>query len=429
MIVIGGDINGGYVNTPQQDVPNYEFFPSLSDTPVNLTWLADNLPVNLYPLTWLMPSGKLFMQANRSSILYDYNTLVTTDLPAMPYAVRVYPASAATAMLPLTPANNYTATIVFCGGSNPPQWGLDGGPGYNVTAVPADKTCVRINPDDKNPQYIDDDSMPEGRSMGQFVMLPDGTFWMGNGVGMGTAGYGISYSIGRESLTRPLPHLAFTRIVFQHAESFGQAPLYMPAIYNPSAPQGQRWNRTGLTASTNERMYHSSAILLPDSSILISGSNPNADFATVQWRTRTDTERWYPWYYNEPRPVFANPPANLSYGGASFDITLNGLTNETTVKTAHVVLIRGGFNTHAIGFGQRMIQLDNTYTINGPGNVTTLHISQLPGNPGPTLFQPGPAMMFLVVNGIPSQASVSLFPSNTSPDIALLLYSYISHSA
>jgi hypothetical protein len=35
------------------------------------------------------------------------------------------------------------------------------------------------------------------------------------------------------------------------------------------------------------------------------------------------------------------------------------------------------------------------------GNAT-LHVSQLPGNPGPTLFQPGPAMMFLVVEGVPS---------------------------
>jgi hypothetical protein len=36
--------------------------------------------------------------------------------------------------------------------------------------------------------------------MGQFVLLPDGTMWMGNGVGMGTAGYGNEMlSVGRES--------------------------------------------------------------------------------------------------------------------------------------------------------------------------------------------------------------------------------------
>ena len=160
MMIIGGDKNGGYVNTAAQDNPTYEFFPPRGDgTPINLDFLSENLPINLYPLTWLMPSGLLFMQANMTSILYDYNANTTTQLPDMPYAARVYPGSAATAMLPLTPDNNYTVTILFCGGTNTTQYGSDAGAGYNVTAVPADNTCVRINPDDPNPTYIDDDSM------------------------------------------------------------------------------------------------------------------------------------------------------------------------------------------------------------------------------------------------------------------------------
>ena len=382
LIVVGGDKNGGYVNTQYQDNPTYEFFPPKGNgAAVNLQFLSDTLPVNLYALTWLMPSGKLFMQASRKSILYDWRAQETTDLPDMPFATRVYPASAATAMLPLTPQNNYTTEILFCGGSNPPQWGNDGGPGYNVTDVAADNSCVRINPEDPNPTYTTDDYMLEGRSMGQFVYLPDGTMWMGNGVAMGTAGYGDDqFSVG---------------------QSFGQAPLYTPALYNPAAPAGGRWNRTGLTASNNERMYHSTAILLPDSSILISGSNPNKDFTDQQWRSRTDVEKWYPWYYNEPRPSIANPPTTLSYGGNSFDVPIN-TTDENVVQAAKVVVIRGGFNTHAIGFGQRYLQLDSTYTIDMNTNTATLHVSQLPGDPGPTLFQPGPAMIFLVVNGVPS---------------------------
>jgi hypothetical protein len=38
--------------------------------------------------------------------------------PNTPHSVRTYPGSAATALLPLTPANNYTATILMCGGTN-----------------------------------------------------------------------------------------------------------------------------------------------------------------------------------------------------------------------------------------------------------------------------------------------------------------------
>jgi hypothetical protein len=51
-----------------------------------------------------------------------------------------------------------------------------------------------------------------------------------------------------------------------------------------------------------------------------------------------------------------------------------------------------------------MIQLQSTYTLDLNSGNATLHVSQLPGVPGPTLFQPGPAMMFLVVEGVPSIA-------------------------
>lgn len=407
MIIIGGDKNGGYVNTAAQDNPTYEFFPpkTTPNQAYDLQFLSDNLPVNLYALTWLLPSGKLFMQANRGTILFNYKTQDVTDLPDMPHATRVYPASAATAMLPLIPDNNYAAGLLFCGGSNPPQWGNDGTAGYNVTAVAADSTCVRIYPDLANPTYQDDDYMFEGRSMGQFVMLPDQTMWMANGVAMGTAGYGDDhYSVG---------------------QSYGQAPLYMPAIYNHTAPAGSRWNRTGLVASKNERMYHSTAILLPDSSILISGSNPNKDFTTAQWRSRTDVERWFPWYYNNERPDFSSAPSSISYGGNAFNVSLPSL-DEGVVKTAKVVIIRPGFNTHAIGFGQRMIQLRSSYTIDMNSNTTTLHVGQISAaQGGPTLFQPGPALIFLVVQGVPSQGKMIMVgngqmgtqPTSTDPTL------------
>lgn len=58
------------------------------------------------------------MQSNWATVLLDYKAQQETPLDDIPDAVRVYPASAGTVMLPLTPANNYTATVLFCGGSN-----------------------------------------------------------------------------------------------------------------------------------------------------------------------------------------------------------------------------------------------------------------------------------------------------------------------
>ncbi|WRT63285.1 uncharacterized protein IL334_000189 [Kwoniella shivajii] len=390
LIVLGGDNNGGYVSTFTQNNPTYEYWPKQSSGGIHMDFLNYTVPVNLFPLTYLLPGGKLFLQAAYKTILYDMNSRVETPLPDMPYAVRVYPASAATAMLPLTPANNYTVSLLFCGGSSAPfTKSSDGGAGFNVTAIQADDTCVRISPEDANPTYTDDDSMPEGRSMGNFIWLPDGTLWMGNGVNMGTAGYGDEkYSIG---------------------QSYGQAPLYQPAIYNPSAASGKRWSRDGLGESIQERMYHSTAILLPDSSVLISGSNPNKDVTFDQWSTSYEVEQWYPLWYNEERPVASSFPTSLSYGGDAWNLTYTPSDSSSDPSKAKVVVIRTGFSTHAINFGQRYLELETSYTKNSDSGEITLHVSQMP--PNSNIFQPGPAMIFLTVDGVASQGKMIMIGS------------------
>jgi len=62
-------------------------------------------------------------------------------------------------------------------------------------------------------------------------------------------------------------------------------------------------------------------------------------------------------------------------------------------------VIRPGFSTHAMNMGQRFVQLDSSYTGNTDGSGV-LHVSQLP--PNPAILAPGPAWIFVVVNGVPS---------------------------
>lgn len=114
---LSGCRNGGYVNDPTQSNPTYEFFPP-TGSPITSPFLASTLPANLYPLTWLLPSGNLLVQSTWSTALLNWRTRQETLLDDMPDAVRTYPASAGSAMLALTPQNNWTATIMFCGGSN-----------------------------------------------------------------------------------------------------------------------------------------------------------------------------------------------------------------------------------------------------------------------------------------------------------------------
>lgn len=53
------------------------------------------------------------------------------------------------------------------------------------------------------------------------------------------------------------------------------------------------------------------------------------------------------------------------------------------------------FHTHTA----LIVNRQNTYTVNTDGSLT-LHVSQMP--PNPALFAPGPAVLYVVVNGVPS---------------------------
>ncbi|KAJ6489515.1 glyoxal oxidase [Mycena vitilis] len=379
-IIIGGCNDGGYVNAANQDNPTYEFFPS-TGAPINSPFLSATLPINLYPLTFLLPSGKLLMQANRATILLDPKTHKEYPLDDMPVAVRAYPASAGSAMLPLTPANNWTATVLFCGGSDNDDWKTD----WDIASFPASTSCVTITPD-TNKSYTTVDPLPEGRSMGNLVNLPDGRILCLNGAQTGTAGYG------NESWAIDM--------------SYADNPILAPVIYDPNAAKGSRWSRDGLNSSTIPRMYHSTATILPDGSVLVAGSNPNSDLnigPEIKYPTEYRVEKFYPSYYNERRPQPTGLLSMLGYGGDAFDVGLDADDlggDAQNAANASVVIIRPGFSTHAMNMGQRFLQLDATYTAYAANNTATLHVSQLP--PNPAIFAPGPALLFVVVNGVPS---------------------------
>ncbi|CAE6434266.1 unnamed protein product [Rhizoctonia solani] len=381
MIIIGGNQWGGFVNSAGQNNPTYEFFPSKGDA-VGLNILTKTLPANLFPLTWLLPSGNLFIQTNWGTEVFDYKSNTEYELDDIPHAVRTYPASGASIMLPLTPANNWTATLLFCGGSDlqPDQWVEN----WAIAAYPADATCVKMTPD-VEAKWTDDDSLPEGRSMGNMIALPNGQIFMVNGANQGVAGYGnVSWSIG---------------------QSYADQPVYKPIIYDPSAKAGSRWSRAGLSESTVARMYHSGATILPDGSVFVTGSNPNADYnvgSNVKYPTEYRVERFYPSYYSERRPEPNGLLSQLGYGGNYFNVTLSKddlFGNVSMIATAKAVIIRPGFSTHAMNMGQRYVELETSYTGNEDGSGV-LHVSQLP--PNPAILAPGPALIFVVVNGVPS---------------------------
>ena len=106
-------------------------------------------------------------------------------------------------MLPLTPANNYTATILFCGGSDvqPDRcacsfvmkvWSLIDdfirfrwtSPNFIIPTYAASASCVKITPDVSG-KYEKEDALPDARTMANFIALPDGRILNLNGGKMG----------------------------------------------------------------------------------------------------------------------------------------------------------------------------------------------------------------------------------------------------
>ncbi|EJD45740.1 glyoxal oxidase [Auricularia subglabra TFB-10046 SS5] len=407
VVLIGGAKSGGYVNRnwPDTDpgregggaIPSFEFYPSRGK-PVDMQLMIDTSGLNMYVHAYLMPSGSMFVQSYLKTIMWDYTENKETALPDMPKGVvRVYPASAAVAMLPLTPKNQYTPTILFCGGSDMPDeaWGNYTAPNYDPWIWPASKDCQRITPeptDNSKVEYVQDEDMIEGRTMGQFIYLPNGKLLVLNGAVNGTAGYS---NVGTPN-TKPED--------MPYGTGMAAGPTLTPAIYDPEAPLGSRWSNEGLSASEIPRLYHSTAVLLPDGSVFVAGSNPSVDYSPdAYYPTEYRAEYFYPPYWGKLRPEVTGIPPTLTYGGDSFDITISpssysGDSNDAA-ESATVALIRSGFSTHAMNMGQRFMQLENTYTVADDGTIT-LHVSQLP--PNANLVTPGSIIFFVTVNGVPS---------------------------
>ena len=77
VVLMGGFTAGGYINRnyPNTDPeteggaaePTFEFFPSRSQTPAVMNFMVKTSGLNSYALGYLMPSGKMFVQANYST--------------------------------------------------------------------------------------------------------------------------------------------------------------------------------------------------------------------------------------------------------------------------------------------------------------------------------------------------------------------------
>jgi hypothetical protein len=156
-------------------------------------------------------------------------------------------------------------------------------------------------------------------------------------------------------------------------------PILTPELFDPHT---RTWK--DMAPQVAPRMYHSTALLLPDGRVLSAGQDKGAYAKTVEIYSP-------PYLFKGPRPTIDFAPSSLGYGEGFSVVTLGAPT------IGGVALVRPGSVTHSVNFDQRYVPL----AFNASGGVLSV-TSPADGNTAP----PGWYMLFLVsTEGIPSVAS------------------------
>ena len=143
-------------------------------------------------------------------------------------------------------------------------------------------------------------------------------------------------------------------------------------------------------SAVNARLYHGSALLLPDASVLIAGGGAPGPLKNL------NAEIYYPPYLFDATGARAARPEIISapdtvLPGASFQVGVSGAGNISRVS-----FIKTGSVTHSFNMDQRYLQLP--FTANG-----ALLTAQLPSRAGDV--PPGYYMLFVLnEQGVPSVA-------------------------
>ena len=306
----------------------------------------------LYPRLFLLPNGNVFYSGTESPSSWIFNpgagawTQSATSTMTRNYGSSV--------LLPLLPPN-YTPRVMNFGGGNP-----------------ATATTEIIDLSAATPSWKAAPSMSTGRIQMNAVILPNGKVLAEGG-----------------SLNNESPDM----------------PGKRADIYDPVA----NTMTSGGTAAYS-RLYHSTALLLPDATVMSMGSNPSS-----RGSYEPAIEIYTPPYLYDAndnlitnRPVITSVTPGLLGYNAGFTVNYSSAS-----PISSAVLVRPGSSTHAFDMEQRLIglcgaTLQTTCTGSGQLSLTT--------PPNGNIAPPGYYMLFLLDSaGVPSVARfIQLSPYSTS---------------
>jgi hypothetical protein len=336
---------------------------------IETTFAGDT--IKLYPFVFQLPNGQLFVHSLTASRLLtltsegpSWGPEITTNYQ---YS-RIYPGSGSAVLLPLSPPN-YQAKIMLIGGGGAVS---QSGPAPDSDAnIPATSSVELLDLGAPNPDWTDNPMivrpMNHARVLATAVLLPDGKVFVAGGSTHGSS-------------------------------DNAPKPVMIPEIYDPAA---NTW--TEMCPMRVARLYHSTALLLPDARVLTAGRDDDFNMTPYTWPERR-VEIFSPPYLTSGnlRPGIqtvtdmSSTDAGVQWGyNQNFTLTVSSAVAAEIIP--RVVLMSPGAVTHAFDMSQRAIVL----TAGGSGSTiqgsTPLNSSVAP---------PGWYMLFAVSNqGVPSIAT------------------------
>ncbi|TME31075.1 MAG: DUF1929 domain-containing protein [Chloroflexi bacterium] len=326
MMVTSGETTCDLCNAP---------IPELYDASTN-TWTSlsgANRDIPFYPHMLLLPDGRVMEASNYSqpvaSLVLDLSTQTWSTVDP----------------------------TILDGGSAAmyvPGKIIKSGLGRDADLSPANSvaTTYVIDMTQPSPAWRQTASMAYPRNMHNLTLLPDGTV-------LATGG-GLNSNRGDTA-----------------------SAVLQPELWSPAT---ETW--TVLASMQTPRLYHSTALLLPDGRVLVAGggrASPEVDQLSAEIFSP-------PYLFKGSRPTVASAPTRMQYTNSFF------VGTPDAARIASVSLLGLGSVTHAFNQAQRFVpiafqQASGGLTITAPAN----------GNVAP----PGYYMLFLVdTNGVPSVAPI-----------------------
>jgi hypothetical protein len=325
--------------------------PEVYDPATNTWTLLSNVSTSQvhefeYPFSYLLPSGKVFTigPSVDKSFLLDVPNQTWTQVGG--------------------PSGVVNGSSVMY---RPGKILYSGGAPNVITQTNSAATTAVIDLTAATPQWQQTQPMAYARTFHTMTMLPDGTV----------------LAVGGEPTS---------------GDNTGQTEVsggVLPTeIWNPTT---QTWSTVASTGVT--RGYHSTAVLLPDATVLVAGSGHAEPNQTGQYSAQVYSP---PYLFKGARPVISAAPKSTTNGSTI------SVSTPDAASIASVNLVSLGANTHQTDGDQHFVPL--TFSA-GSGSLNV----QIPASGA--VVPPSNYMLFVVnSSGVPSVASMlSVSPPPTSP--------------